>query len=47
MSTLSSTYYDGLNGHASASFANLVQTTEHIEDGLKTGKIKDYHTFFE
>lgn len=47
MSTLSSTYYDRLIGHAGASFANLVQTGERIEDGLKTGKIKDYQTLFE
>lgn len=47
MSTLSSTYYDRLIGHIDASFANLVQTGEQIEDGLKTGKIKDYQTLFE
>lgn len=35
--------YSALNrliGHASASFLNLVQIGEHIEDGIKTGKIK-------
>lgn len=47
MGTLSWTYYDRLIGHASASFANLVQTGERIEDGLKTGKIKDYETLFD
>lgn len=47
MSTLSSTYYDRLIGHTNALFANLVQTAEHIEDGLKTKKIKDYQTLFE
>lgn len=33
-------YNDRLIGHASASFLNLVQTGERIEDLLKTGKIK-------
>lgn len=47
MNTLSSIYYDRLIGHAGASFANLVQTGERIEDGLKTEKIKDYQTLFE
>lgn len=47
MHTLSSTYYDRLIGQARASFANLVQTGEWIEDGLKTGKIKDYQALFE
>lgn len=27
-------------GHSSASFTDLVQSGEHIEDGLKIGKIK-------
>lgn len=44
MSTLSSTYYNRLIGHAGASFANLVHIWERIEDNLKTGKIKDYQT---
>lgn len=44
MSILSSTYCYRLIGHASASFANLVQTGNSIEDILKTGKIKDYQT---
>lgn len=47
MSTLSSSYYDRLIGHVGVSFAYLVQTGERIEDGLKTGKIKDYQTLFE
>lgn len=47
MSILSSTYYDRIIVHASASFSNLVQTGELIEDDLKTGKIKDYQAFFE
>lgn len=47
MSTLSSTYYDRLIGHADASFANLVQIRECIEDGPKTGKIKDYQKLFK
>lgn len=42
MSTLSLTYYIRLIGHAGASFANLVHTEEHIQDGLKAKKIKDY-----
>lgn len=40
-------YYDRLIGHASASSANLVQTGERIEDGLKTEKIKDYQMLFK
>lgn len=47
MSTLSSTYYDTLIGHASKSFANLVQNGERIEDDLKPRKIKDYQTLFK
>lgn len=47
MSTLSSTYYDWNISQTSTSFANLVQTREYIEDGLKVGKIKNYQTFFE
>lgn len=43
---LSSTYYDKLTGHTGASFANLVQSGEHVEDGFKTGKIKDYQMLF-
>lgn len=41
MSSLSSTYFDKM-GYAGASLANLVQITERIEYGLKTGKIKNY-----
>lgn len=33
--------------HASASFANLVQTKERIKDGMKTRKIKEYQILFE
>lgn len=44
MSTLSLTYYDRLISHVSASFTNLVQAAEYIEDSLKTGKIKDFQT---
>lgn len=33
--TLSSTYYGRLIGHVGASFANLAQTEERIEDGSK------------
>lgn len=40
MSSLSSIYYDQLVGHAGASFANVVQTNELIEDELKTENIK-------
>lgn len=40
MSIQSSTYYDRLNGHTSASFANLVQSGEHMEEGHKTEKLK-------
>lgn len=40
MGTLLPTYYDGLIGHYSASFANLVQTGGPIEDGLKIVKSK-------
>lgn len=47
MRILPPTYCDRLIRHASASFANLVQTGEMIEDGLKTGKIKHYQTLFE
>lgn len=47
MSTLSSTYYDRLIGHARASFPNLIQIEEHIEDELKTEKLKDYQNLFE
>lgn len=47
MGTLSSTYYDRLIGHVGALFVNLVQTGERIEDGLKTGKIKDYEILFD
>lgn len=36
--TLPYTYYDPLIGHEVASFANLVQTGEKIEDGFKTKK---------
>lgn len=39
-------FYDGLIGNVSASYANLVQTREHIEDTLKIGKINDYQIFF-
>lgn len=46
MSTLFSTYYDRLIGQASASFTNLVQIGEYIEDGLKIEKIIDYQTLF-
>lgn len=45
MSTLASSYYNRLTGYAGASFVSLVQTGERIEDGLKTGKIKDYQKF--
>lgn len=38
--TLLSTYYDMLIDHANASFSNLVQTGDRIEDGFKTSKIK-------
>lgn len=41
------TYYDWLIGHASASFSNLIQIGERIEDGFKTRKIKDYQALFE
>lgn len=47
MSTLSLTYYDRLIGHAGASFSNLFQTGERIEDGLNTEKIKDYQKPFD
>lgn len=40
MSILSSTYYDGVIGHASASFTNLVQIRERIKDILKIKKDK-------
>lgn len=46
MSILSATYYNRLIGYASASFTNLVQMGERIEDGLKKEKIKDYQTLF-
>lgn len=46
METLLSTYYDRPIGHGSASFSNFVQIGEHIEDSLKTGKIKDYYALF-
>lgn len=39
--------YDRLIGQASVSFANLVQTGEHIEDNHKTEKIEDYQTPFD
>lgn len=42
----SSMYYDRLIEHAGASFANIIQTREHTEDGLKTWKIKDYQKLF-
>lgn len=42
MATLLSTYYDCLISQAGVSFAYLIQTSERIEDGLKTSKIKDY-----
>lgn len=42
MGTLPSAYYDRLIGQDGAPFANLVQTGERIEDGINTGKIKDY-----
>lgn len=47
ISTLSSTYYGRLIGHPDASFTNLVQTEERIEDGFKMEKIKDYQKLFE
>lgn len=47
MGTLSSTYHDGLIGHASASFDNLLQIKERIKGSLKTGKFKDYQMLFE
>lgn len=46
MSALSSTYYEKLIGHASASFVNLIQT-EKSAYGFKIGKIKGYQIFFE
>lgn len=42
MSTMPSSYYDRLIGHASASFANLVQSRKRIGDDLKTKRSKDY-----
>lgn len=47
MSTLSSTYYDRLIGHASTLFTNPVETENRIEDDPKIKKIKDYQTLFE
>lgn len=47
MSTLSAIYYDRLIGHVGASFVNLVQIGERIEDTLKIEKIKDCQTLFE
>lgn len=47
MSTMTSTYYDKLIGHASVLFAKLVQTEKRIEDGLKIRKINDYQTLFK
>lgn len=47
VSTMFSTYYDRIIGNRSASFANLAQTGEQIEDGLKTEKFMDYYTLFE
>lgn len=47
MRTLSTTYYDSLIGYVGAQFANLVQIGEHIEDGLKIVKIKDYQKLCE
>lgn len=45
MSTMSFTYYDRLISHASASFVYLILTREHIEDDLKTEKIKIIRRF--
>lgn len=46
MSTLTSTYNDRLIDHAGASFPNLVQIGEWIEDSLKTENINDYQKLF-
>lgn len=47
MSTMSSTYYHRFIGQVGASFVNLVQTEERIQDGLKAEKFKDYQKLFE
>lgn len=46
MSTLPPTYYNILV-HTSSSLADLVQTKERIEDGLKISELKYYQAFFE
>lgn len=40
------THYDCLICQAGASFANLVQSRERTEDGLKTDKLQDYQEPF-
>lgn len=39
MSTLQGMYYENLIGSLSSNFADMVTIGEHIENGLKTGKI--------
>lgn len=45
ISILSSTYYDRLIGHASASFANLVQPMEQVQYCIKIRKIRNIRPF--
>lgn len=39
MTTLHGTYYEKMVGSLSSNFADIVTNGEHIENGLKTGKI--------
>lgn len=47
LATLTPNYNDFLINQAGASFSNLEQTAERVEDGLKIEKIKDYQILFE